>query len=258
MERTPPDQVGAGMRFHVLTLFPGAFTSPFADGIIKRAQDQGLIEIEVHDIRQYTHDRHRTVDDYPFGGGGGMVMKPEPLFEAVEALRASGGLREATPVVLLSPQGRALTQRVAEEWAEQGEVVLICGRYEGVDERVRSHLASDEVSIGDYVLSGGELAAMVVVDAVSRLVPGVVGSFESTRDDSHTTGVLQHPQYTRPSEYRGWAVPDVLLSGDHAEIARWRRGESLRRTLQRRPDLLDSAQLSDEEREFIESLRREG
>ena len=246
------------MRFHVLTLFPGAFASPFADGIIKRAQDQGLIQIEVHDIRQHTRDRHRTVDDYAFGGGGGMVMKPEPLFEAVEALRASGRLHGSTPVVLLSPQGRALTQRLAEEWAEQGEVVMICGRYEGVDERVRTHLATDEVSIGDYVLSGGELAAMVVVDAVSRLVPGVVGSFESTLDDSHTAGVLQHPQYTRPSEYRGWTVPEVLLSGDHAEIARWRRRESLRRTLQRRPDLLDSAQLSDEEREFVESLRREG
>ena len=243
------------MRFHVVTIFPGMFTSPLAESIIARALEKGLIEIELHDVRDYTHDRHRTVDDYPFGGGAGMVMKPEPLFEAVEALRTSSHEGDAVPVVLLTPQGRTLTQAAVEGLAEQREIVLICGRYEGVDERVRRHLVTDEISIGDYVLSGGELAAMVLIDAVARLVPGVVGSEESTQGDSFTTGLLQHPQYTRPAEFRGWAVPDVLLSGNHAEIARWRRRESLRRTLQRRPDLLDSTDLSPEERRFIEDLR---
>ena len=238
-----------------MTIFPGMFVSPFAESIIGRAQKQGLVDIGVHDIRDYAHDRHRSVDDYAFGGGPGMVMKPEPLFEAVEAIRASSGLDEAARVVLLSPQGRTLTQSVVEELARHRDLVLICGRYEGVDERVRRHLATDEISIGDYVLGGGELAAMVVIDAVSRLVPGVVGSLESTQDDSFTTGLLQHPQYTRPAEFRGWPVPEVLLSGDHAEVARWRRRESLRRTFLRRPDLLESAQLSEEDRGFIETLR---
>ena len=241
------------MRFHVVTIFPGMFTSPLAESIIARALEKGLIEIELHDVRDHTHDRHRTVDDYPFGGGAGMVMKPEPLFEAVETLRASGA--DDMPVILLTPQGRTLTQEMVEELTERPEITLICGRYEGVDERVRQHLVTDEISIGDYVLSGGELAAMVLIDAVARLVPGVVGSAESTQGDSFTTGLLQHPQYTRPAEFRAWAVPDVLLSGNHAEIARWRRRESLRRTLQRRPDLLDSTDLSPEERRFIEDLR---
>ena len=244
------------MRFHVLTLFPGMFASPFAEGIVRRAQDSGLLEISVHDIRDYTHDRHRTVDDYPFGGGPGMLMKPEPLFEAVESVASSADLDESTPVVLLSPQGRTVTQRVVEELATHSDLVLICGRYEGVDERVRQDLATDELSIGDYVLSGGELAAMVLIEALSRLVPGVVGSIESTEDDSFTTGLLQHPHYTRPSRYRDWDVPEVLLSGNHAEIARWRRRESLRRTFDRRPDLLESAELTEEDRRFAESLRR--
>ena len=243
------------VRFHVVTIFPGMFTSPLAESIIARALEKGLIEIGLHDVRDYTHDRHRTVDDYPFGGGAGMVMKPEPLFEAVEALRTSSDEGDAVPVVLLTPQGRTLTQAAVEGLAEQREIVLICGRYEGVDERVRRHLVTDEISIGDYVLSGGELAAMVLIDAVARLVPGVVGSAESTQGDSFTTGLLQHPQYTRPAEFRGWAVPDVLLSGNHAEIAGWRRRESLRRTLQRRPDLLDSTDLSPEDRRSIEDLR---
>ena len=243
------------MRFHVLTIFPGMFVSPFAEGIIGRAQKQGLIEISVHDIREKAQDRHRTVDDYPFGGGPGMVMKPGPLFEAVEAVRASGSLDQDAPVVLLSPQGRTLSQSVVEELAGHQDLLLICGRYEGVDERVRLHLATDEISIGDYVLGGGELAAMVIIDAVSRLVEGVVGSVESTRGDSFTTGLIQHPQYTRPAEFRDWAVPEVLLSGDHGQIARWRRQESLRKTFLRRPDLLESAQLSDEDLGFIESLR---
>ena len=246
------------MRFHVLTLFPDMFVSPFAEGVIHRARERGLLDIRVYDIRSYTHDRHNTVDDYPFGGGPGMLMKPEPIFEGVDSIRASLSPGESTPpVVLLSPQGRTLTQAVVEGLTRHGDVVLICGRYEGVDERVRQHLATDEISIGDYVLSGGEIAAMVVIEAVSRFVSGVVGSIESTLDDSFTTGLLQDPQYTRPAEFRDWTVPDVLLSGDHAEIQRWRRRESLRRTFQRRPDLLDSVQLSEEDLRFIETLRRQ-
>ncbi len=244
------------MRFHVLTLFPDMFKSPFAEGIIDRAREQGLLEISVADIRDHTDDRHRTVDDYPFGGGPGMLMKPEPVFDAVEAVQRSAGLDSSGPVVLLSPQGRMLTQPVVEELARHTDIVLICGRYEGVDDRVREHLATDEISIGDYVLGGGELAAMVVIEAVARLVPGVVGSSESTQSDSFSTGILKHPQYTRPAEFRGWSVPEVLLSGNHAEIERWRRQESLRRTFDRRPDLLESAELSEEDRRFVESLRQ--
>ena len=233
------------------------FESPLAESIIARALDKGLVEIELHDPRDKAQDRHRTVDDYPFGGGPGMVMKPEPLFEAVDAVRASSPEGDGVPVILLTPQGRTLTQEVVEELAGRPEVVLICGRYEGIDERVRRHLVTDEISIGDYVLSGGELAAMVLIDAVARLVPGVVGSGESTQGGSFTTGLLQHPQYTRPAEFRGWAVPEVLLSGNHAEIARWRRRESLRRTAERRPDLLESMDLSAEERRFIEDIPRD-
>ena len=244
------------IRFHVLTIFPAMFVSPFAESIVARAIKNGLVDVKTYDIRDQARDRHRKVDDYPFGGEPGMLMKPEPLFDAVDAVRSSATLDDDTPVILLSPQGRTLTQSIVEELSTHDDLVLICGRYEGVDERVRKHLATDEISIGDYVLSGGELAAMVVIDAVSRLVPGVVGSLESTQDDSFTTGLIQHPQYTRPAEFRGWAVPDVLLSGNHAEIARWRRQESLRRTFLRRPDLLESAQLSDEDLRFIEGLRQ--
>ena len=227
------------------------FESPFAEGIIKRAREKELVDLRLVDIRDFAHDRHRTVDDYQFGGGPGMLMKPEPLFEAVESLRLDGA---GTPVILLSPQGRTLTQGVVEELAGLEEIVLICGRYEGVDERVRQHLATDEISIGDYVLGGGELAAMVVIEAVSRLAEGVVGSFESTQDDSFTTGLLQHPQYTRPAEFRGWEVPEVLRSGNHEEIARWRRREALRRTYRRRPDLLGSAPLTGEDTAFLDTL----
>ena len=240
------------MRFHVLTLFPRMFESPFAEGIIKRAREKGLVDLDLVDIRDFAHDRHRTVDDYQFGGGPGMLMKPEPLFEAVASVRPAGA---ETPVILLSPQGRTLTQEIVEELADLDEVVLICGRYEGVDERVRQHLATDEISIGDYVLGGGELAAMVVIESVSRLAEGVVGSFESTQDDSFTTGLLQHPQYTRPSEFQGWETPEVLRSGNHEEIARWRRREALRRTYERRPDLLESAPLTAEDAAFLDSLR---
>ena len=249
------DALGRPIRFHVVTIFPAMFVSPFAESIVARAIKNGLVDVKTYDIRDHAHDRHRKVDDYPFGGEPGMLMKPEPLFDTVDSVRASANLDDDTPVILLSPQGRTLTQRVVEEFSAYSDLVLICGRYEGVDERVREHLATDEISIGDYVLSGGELAAMVVIDAVSRLIPGVVGSLESTLDDSFTTGLIQHPQYTRPAEFRGWAVPDILLSGNHAEIARWRRQESLRRTFLRRPDLLESAQLSDEDLRFIEGLR---
>ncbi len=242
------------MRFHILTLFSGMFEGPMGESIMGRARRRGLISVHVHDIRDFTHDRRRTVDDYPYSGGPGMVMKPEPLFEAVETLRESGELGEASPVILLTPQGRRFDQRLAEELAEREELALICGRYEGVDERVREHLATDEISIGDYVLGGGELAAMVVMEAVSRLVSGVVGSAESAANDSFTTGLLQHPLYTRPSVFRGWAAPDVLLSGHHAEVARWQRRESLRRTLERRPDLLDGVELSAEDRKWLREM----
>ena len=244
------------MRFHVLTLFPGVFAGPFDEGVIKRGIDAGLVEVRLHNIRDYTHDRHRTVDDYPFGGGPGMLMKPEPLFDGVEAIRASAELADSDPVILLSPQGRPLDQPIVERLARLPSIVLICGRYEGVDERVRTHLATEELSVGDYVLSGGELAALVVIEAVSRLVPGVLGSAESTSGDTFAGGLLQYPQYTRPAEFRGLEAPDMLLSGNHAEIARWRRRESLRRTFQSRPDLLESADLSPEDLEFLEFLRR--
>ena len=244
------------IRFHVLTIFPEMVVGPLAESIIGRAQDRGLVDIRVRDIRSHSHDRHNTVDDYAFGGGPGMVMKPEPLFEAVEAALASTPAAGPTPVILLSPQGRALNQTVVEELAQYGELVLICGRYEGVDERVAQHLATDQISIGDYVLTGGELAAAVLIDAVARMVPGVVGSEESTRTDSFAAGLLEHPQYTRPAEFRGWNVPETLLSGNHGEIARWRRREALRRTFRQRPDLLESAELSDEDIRFIEELRR--
>ncbi len=248
------------MRFHVLTLFPGMFEGPMSESIIARAQSQGLIEVHLHDIRDHAHDKHRQVDDYGFGGGPGMVMKPAPVFEAVEHVKSSSSLAESTPVVLLSPQGRRLDQETVERFAEHTDLVLICGRYEGVDERVRQHLATEELSIGDYVLAGGELAAMVVIDAVARLVTGVVGSAESPANDTFTTGLLQHPLYTRPAEFRDLSVPDVLLSGNHAEIDRWRHREALRRTLIHRPDLLEriaANRLTDEDRRYLEELGEE-
>ena len=250
------DTLGGPTRFHVLTIFPAMFASPLSESIMARAIANGLVEVWTHDVRDYATDKHRKVDDYPFGGGPGMLMKAQPLFDAVSAVRADARAADC-PVILLSPQGRPLTQAVVEELAGVREMALICGRYEGVDERVRDHLATDEISIGDYVLSGGELAAMVLIDAVSRLIPGVVGSIESTQDDSFTTGLIQHPQYTRPAEFRGWRVPDVLLSGNHAEIARWRRRESLRKTLRRRPDLLASAPLTPNDEQDLKELRKD-
>ncbi|MDE2860517.1 MAG: tRNA (guanosine(37)-N1)-methyltransferase TrmD [Chloroflexota bacterium] len=241
------------MDVHVLTLFPAMLEGPLRESIVGRAVENGVVRIRIHNIRDYAHDRHRTTDDYPYGGGGGMVMKPEPLFEAVEAVRSLIGEEngreraEGAHVVLMTPQGEVLTQALVEELASKSDLVLICGHYEGVDERVVEHLVDREISIGDYVLSGGEIPAMAVVDAVVRLLPGAVGDGQSIEDDSHSTGLIQFPQYTRPAEYRGRQVPAVLLSGNHEEVRRWRRRQSLRRTQQRRPDLLEKADLSSED-----------
>ncbi|MDP2954470.1 MAG: tRNA (guanosine(37)-N1)-methyltransferase TrmD [Chloroflexota bacterium] len=243
------------MRIDILTLFPEMFSGPFGESIIKRAQERGLVTICLHNLREWGLGRHRVVDDYPYGGGPGMVMRPEPFFEAVEAIKAQ--LPPDTPphfpTILLTPQGRVFRQALADEIALHRQILLLCGHYEGVDERVREHLATDEISIGDYVLTGGELAAMVVVDAVVRRLPGVLGS-EAPYDDSHAAGLLEYPQYTRPPAYRGWDVPSVLLSGDHARLARWRREQALQRTMKRRPELLERARLSPEERRWLEGL----
>jgi tRNA (guanine37-N1)-methyltransferase len=227
------------------------FGVPFGEGIIKRGINKGLLEINTYDIREYAKDRHRTVDDAPFGGGPGMLMKPGPIFDGVEDIINKQKLPDSTPIVLMSPQGELFNQKMAEEATKYTDIVLICGRYEGVDERVRNHLATREISIGDYVLGGGEIPAMVVIEAVSRLTVGVVGSIESTEDDTFTTGLIQHPQYTRPSVYRDWSVPDVLLSGNHLEVEKWRRRESLKKTIQRRPDLLEITPLTDDDLKLI-------
>jgi len=226
------------MHFDVFTLFPDMFQGPFTESILKRAQERGLLSIALHDIRDVATDKHHIVDDYPYGGGAGMVMKPEPIFAAIEAVYESG------PIILLTPQGRLFNQQIARALAQEQRVTLLCGHYEGIDERVRQHLVTDEISIGDYVLTGGELAAMVVVDAVSRLILGVLGADASLQEESHSGNLLEYPHYTRPPEFRGWRVPDILLSGHHAQIARWRRKESLRRTRQRRPDLFEKVELS--------------
>jgi len=246
------------MRIDVLTLFPQMFAVPFSFGIFKRAVDQGLVTLNLHNIRDYTHDKHHTADDYPYGGGSGMVLKPEPIFEAVESVKA--GLKETgaeLPVVLLTPQGRLFSQQIAQELSQYSHLALICGHYEGVDERVREHLATDEISIGDYVLTGGEVAAMVVIDAVVRLLPGVLGSEASALEDSHASGLLEYPQYTRPAVYRGWPVPEVLLSGNHAQVAKWRREQIIRRTLERRPELLNQTNLGLEDKQLVERLTTE-
>lgn len=238
------------MRIDVLCLFPEMFASPLKQATIKRAEEKGLAHVAVHNIRDFTHDKHRTVDDYPYSGGPGMVLKPEPIFEAVEKTR-QGSVTDGDPVVLLSPQGRPFTQPVARGLSGCSGLMLICGRYEGVDERVREHLVTDEISIGDYVLSGGELAAMVVIDAVVRLIPGVLGSPASADSDSYHDGLLEYPQYTRPEVYRDWPVPSVLLSGNHSKIAQWQRRQAIWRTAERRPDLIEKADLSDGERRWI-------
>ena len=225
------------MHFDIFTLFPGMFEGPLKESILKRAQERELLSVALHNIRDATTDRHHVVDDYPYGGGAGMVMKPEPIFVAVEAVYQGG------PIILLTPAGRLFTQEIAQELAREPRVTLLCGHYEGVDERVREHLVTDELSIGDYVLTGGELAAMLIVDAVSRLVPGVLAN-ASTQEESHSSGLLEYPQYTRPPEFRGWRVPDILLSGHHEQIARWRRKQSLRLTRERRPDLFAKVDVS--------------
>lgn len=238
------------MLIDIITLFPESLDPYLQASVIGKARQAGLVEIRLHNLREYTSDRHRTTDSEPYGGGGGMVLRPEPLFAAVEAL--SGG--EAR-VVLLTPQGRRFEHAVAEELAQFERLILIAGRYEGVDERVRQHLVQDEISIGDYVLTGGEIPALTVVDAVVRLIPGALGSEVASREDSYSTGLLEGPHYTRPEDFRGWRVPEVLLSGDHARIAAWRREQALKRTLERRPDLLERLELSAEDRRILDRLR---
>ena len=241
------------MNISILTLFPQMIKGPLDHSIIRRAKNAGVFGINILDIRDYTHDNHHTTDDYQFGGGPGMVMKPGPVFEAVEQALAGGkdGPYEAAPIILLSPQGRVLNQTIVRELALEKDLVLICGHYEGVDERIRESLATDDISIGDYILTGGELAAMVLVDAVVRLIPGVVGSSESILGDSISAGILQHPIYTRPREYRGLEVPQILTSGDHANVAKWRRQQALLKTLKKRPDLLLTAKLDEDDRQFL-------
>lgn len=240
------------MRIDIISLFPNMFSGPFDESIIKRAMERNIVSIVIHNLRDWGLGKHKMVDDYPFGGGAGMVMKPEPIFEAVDAVRAESG-NTSVPVILLTPQGRVFNQKIAAELADLDRFIIICGHYEGIDERVREHLAADEISIGDYVLTGGELAAMVIVDAVVRQLPGVLGSDESASDESHTAGLLEYPQYTRPQTYRGWEVPEILLSGNHAQIAKWRREQSILRTFMRRPDLLEKAELSKEDKKLIAS-----
>ncbi|MFQ5839346.1 MAG: tRNA (guanosine(37)-N1)-methyltransferase TrmD [Candidatus Methylomirabilales bacterium] len=239
-------------RVDIVTLFPGIFEGPLQASILRRAQEKGLLTVGVHDLRTFTHDRHHVVDDVPYGGGSGMVLKPEPLFEAVEAFRRPG-----TQVVLLSPQGVRFDHAGAVRLVAEDHLILLCGRYEGFDERVRLHLAHQELSIGDYTLSGGEFAALVVLDAVTRLIPGVLGAEDSAEQDSFASGLLDFPQYTRPPEFRGHRVPEVLLSGDHSRIQRWRRKEAIRRTLTRRPDLLACAPLSPEDHVLLAEIRAE-
>jgi len=266
------------VHFDIFTLFPGMFAGVFDDSILARAQAAGIMAVALHNIRDYAEGRHRVTDDTPYGGGGGMVMKPEPIFRAVETVLAHppgwslGGTGApellgapgpaaagptGLPIILLSPQGRTFTQKIAQELAGYARIALICGRYEGFDERVRELLVSDELSIGDFVISGGELAAAIVVDAVTRLLPGALGCQTGASDDSFATGLLEYPQYTRPPEFRGHGVPEILVSGDHARVARWRREQALRRTYRRRPDLLASARLSDQDRQFLARLADE-
>ncbi len=239
------------MEFDVFTLLPEVFPSYLETSILKRARERGLIDVRVHNIRDYTHDKHHVTDDTPYGGGGGMVMKVEPVFEAVESVL---GAEHNTPVILLTPQGRTFNQSIAQELARHSRLALICGRYEGFDERIREHLATDEISIGDYVLTGGELPALIIIDAVSRLLPNVLGDPTGAMDDSHAMGLLEYPHYTRPPEFRGWKVPDVLLSGNHAKINKWRREQALLRTLKKRPDMLEKADLTQQDIKFLENV----
>jgi len=243
------------MKFDIVTIFPRMVEAGLAEGVVSRGIGRGLLDVAVHDLRDYTADRHRSVDDVPYGGGPGMVMKPEPLARAVEEIRESRGVPDA--VIVLSPQGRQFTQTEAVRIGRLSHVVLLCGRYEGMDERVRALVATEELSIGDYVLSGGELPALIVVDAVGRLVPGVVGDEQSVDADSFSRGLLDYPHYTRPAEFAGLKVPDVLLSGHHAHVRRWRKKAALARTLERRPELLEQAALDDEERALLAEILKE-
>lgn len=265
------------IHFDIFTLFPGMFTGFLSDSILKRAQEAGILSVALHNIRDYAEGRHRITDDAPYGGGGGMVMKPEPIFRAVETVLShppgwvfqpsapdemppvveNAVLPSDVPIILLSPQGRTFTQQVAQELSRYRRIALICGRYEGVDERVRIGLVTDEISIGDFVISGGELAAAIIVDAVTRLQPGALGCETGAWDDSFATGLLEYPQYTRPPVFRGMAIPEILVSGHHAQVARWRREQALRRTWERRPDLLAKASLSDADRAFLARLAAE-
>ena len=249
------------MQFEVFTLLPEIFPPYLESSILNRARQKGLIDVRVHNIRDYTHDKHHTTDDTPYGGGGGMVMKPEPVFEAVESVLglvpdlSTPKADSHIPIILLTPQGRVFTQRIAEELSRHENIVLLCGRYEGVDERIRKHLVTDEISIGDYVLTGGELPALMIIDAVSRLIPGVLGDPTGAEDDSHSMGLLEYPHYTKPPKFRGWKVPDVLASGNHAKIDKWRREQALTRTFNKRPDMLEKADLSKEDIKFLKTLK---
>jgi tRNA (guanine37-N1)-methyltransferase len=242
------------LRFDLFTLFPAICTAYLHESILQRAQASGLLEVRVHNIRDYAADKHHVTDDLPYGGGGGMVLKPEPVFAAVESVLQLPTPKSKIPIILLTPQGRPLTQAVAQELVKQERLALICGRYEGFDERIREHLVTDEISLGDFVLTGGELAALAIVDAVTRLLPGALGDPTGAEDDSFMSGLLEYPHYTRPPEFRGWRVPEPLLSGDHARVARWRRQAALRRTFLRRPDLLLKLTLSAEDKAYLSQL----
>jgi tRNA (guanine37-N1)-methyltransferase len=243
------------MEFDVFTLLPEVFFPYLNSSILERARQRSLIEVRVHNIRDWASTKHHVTDDEPYGGGGGMVMKVEPVFAAVESVL---GPKTNIPVILLTPQGRVFNQKIAQELVQQPRLALICGRYEGVDERIRQHLVTDEISIGDYVLTGGELPALILIDAISRLISGVLGDPDGAMNDSHSSGLLEYPHYTRPPEFRGWGVPEILLSGDHAKIEKWRREQSLRRTLKRRPDLLENARLSESDLKNLNKIQDEG
>ncbi|MCJ7432785.1 MAG: tRNA (guanosine(37)-N1)-methyltransferase TrmD [Anaerolineales bacterium] len=240
------------MQFEVFTLLPEIFPPYLESSILQRARARGLIDVRIHNIRDYTHTKHHTTDDTPYGGGGGMVMKPEPVFEAVESIL---GPEAGYPIILLTPQGRVFSQSIADELSRYEKIALICGRYEGVDERIRTNLVTDEISIGDYVLTGGELPALILIDALARLIPDVLGDPDGASDDSHAIGLLEYPHYTRPPEFRGLTVPDILLSGDHAKIEKWRREQALLRTYNKRPDMLEKADLNEDDLKFLKSLK---
>jgi tRNA (guanine37-N1)-methyltransferase len=240
------------INFEILSIFPEMFASPLNFSLLKKAQEKGLLNICLHDIRNWADDKHKMTDDAPYGGGCGMVMKVEPVEKALKAISRPD---DDSPVILMTPQGEVLNQRIAAELAQKRQIIIICGRYEGVDERIRAHLVDREISIGDYILTGGELAALVLIDAVSRFIPDVLGNPQSMRSDSFSDNLLEYPQYTRPAQYKGWIVPEVLLSGNHAQIELWRKRESLKRTYKRRPDLLKRMKLSAEDKIILDKIK---